>query len=198
MNTNKRKLYLASKSRQRINILRNLGVYFITLEPNIKEKRKGDPKQIAVLNARLKAWSVADKVEHGCIIAADTLVVFNNEIIGKPLNQEDARTIIRKLSGKWHRVITGMSVVLVPENMEFVDVVETKVKFKQLDEKEINFYVLTGEPLNKAGGYAIQGYASLFIEKIEGSFFNVVGLPIERLYLLLKKVGISLLEYISS
>lgn len=104
--------------------------------------------------------------------------------------------MLEMLSGRWHVVATGLAAILIPERLQFTEFEETSVKFKTLTDREIEFYLSTGEPFDKAGAYAIQGYAGLFVERIEGCFFNVVGLPIKALYELLKKTGVDLLDYV--
>lgn len=197
MSMTARRLYLASVSERRIQILRQLGVEFTVLKPKANEVECGEPKFIVVSNALSKARSVAGDVECGVIVAADTLVLVGEVALGKPRDVEDAKRMLRMLSGRWHTVLTGLAVLTVPENLEFTSVEETRVKFKTLSDREVEFYVGTGEPFGKAGGYAIQGYASLFVDRVEGCYFNVVGLPVRRLYGLLKEAGIDLLDYIS-
>jgi septum formation protein len=194
--TCKRRLFLASKSERRIEILRKLGFEFTVLEPKEVEETHGDFKHLVVYNALSKAWSVSDMVDYGCIVAADTVVVLDGQVLGKPKSYDDAKRMLEALSGKWHLVVTGLAVILIPEKLQFTAVEETNVKFKTLTDREIEFYLSTGEPFGKAGAYAIQGYASLFVEKIEGCFFNVVGLPIKTLYELLKKAGVDVFDYI--
>ena len=194
--TCKRRLYLASKSERRIEILRKLGFEFTVLEPRELEEPHGDFKHLVVSNALSKAWSVSDMVDYGCIVAADTVVILDGWVLGKPKNYDDAKRMLKALSGKWHLVATGLAVVLIPERLQFTTIEETSVKFKTLTDREVWFYLSTGEPFDKAGAYAIQGYASLFVERIEGCFFNVVGLPVKALYELLKKAGIDMLDYV--
>ena len=114
------------------------------------------------------------------MIAADTMVVLENEILGKPFDSNDAAAMLRKLSGRVHRVLTGVAVFYKTQNL--VEIVETKVWFRSLSEIEINAYVATGEPFDKAGAYGIQGRGAVLVEKIDGCYNNVVGLPLTRLY----------------
>ena len=192
-----KRLYLASESERRIQILRRLGVEFTVLKPKTTEIHRGEPRSIAVSNALSKARSVVDAVDQGLIIAADTVVVIDGTVLGKPGDEEDAKRMLRMLCGRWHTVLTGLAVLTAPEHLEFTSFEETRVKFKKLSDREVEFYVATGEPFGKAGGYAIQGYASLFIDRLEGCYFNVVGLPVRRLYGLLRKAGVDLLDYVS-
>jgi septum formation protein len=168
--TCKRRLYLASKSERRMEILRKLGFEFTVLEPRELEEPRGNFKHLVVSNALSKAWSVSDMVDYGCIVAADTVVVLDGRVLGKPKNYDDAKCMLKALSGKWHLVATGLAVVLIPERLQFTTIEETNVKFKTLTDREIWFYLSTGEPFDKAGAYTIQGYASLFVERIEGCF----------------------------
>lgn len=192
----RRRLYLASKSERRISILQRLGFEFTVLEPKEVERFNGEFKSLVVSNALSKAWSVSGMVNCGCIVAADTVVVLDGQVLGKPRSYDDAKHMLEMLSGRWHVVATGLAVVLIPERLQFTAFEETNVKFKTLTYREIEFYLSTGEPFDKAGAYAIQGYAGLFVERIEGCFFNIVGLPIKALYEMLKKAGIDLLDYI--
>ncbi len=138
-----------------------------------------------------KAEQVAGKLSRGIVLGADTVVWHRGEILGQPKDPTDARRMLRRLSGDQHRVITGIALVDAASGRRLADVVETRVWVKELGGEPIDAYVLTGEPLDKAGAYGIQGKAALFIEKIEGCYFNVVGLPLGRLCLLLSRMGIS-------
>jgi septum formation protein len=119
------------------------------------------------------------------VLGADTTVVIEDEIAGKPIDTEDARRMLRALSGKWHEVLTG--VTLLRGHKVLSDVAVTRVKFSEMSESEIDWYVSTEEPMDKAGAYGIQGYASRFVERIEGSYSNVVGLPVQMVYKMLKE-----------
>ena len=126
----------------------------------------------------------------GVIVGADTTVVLQGEILGKPESAEDARRMLRRLSGRWHQVFTGLAVLPPGDaaHREHAVVEETRVQFANLSEREIEDYVATGEPFDKAGGYAIQGLGAKFIPRIEGCYFNVMGLPLARLYEILRKI----------
>ncbi len=184
------KIYLASTSPRRISLLKNLGLKFEVLQPLWETRVYSEkPEEIAMLTALEKARSVQGNVEEGIIIAADTIVVTeDNEVLYKPEDEEEAYLQLRKLSGKTHRVITGLAIKIVETLEEFMDFEVTKVKFKELTDDEIWCYIKTGEPLDKAGSYGIQGYASIFIERIEGDYYNVVGLPLHKLYMMLSKI----------
>lgn len=180
-------LILASSSPRRILLLKKLGLRFRVVPPSYEvEVEMEDPIEYVELKALEKARAVARLFTEGIVIAADTVVFVDNEILGKPRSIDEAKDFLRRLSGKTHYVATGVAVIDAATMREVVDSEVTKVKFRELSEEEIEFYVKTGEPLDKAGGYAIQGLASVFIERIEGDFWNVVGLPIPLLYYILK------------
>lgn len=189
------KLILASSSPRRIELLRRLGLGFEVVKP-LWETRviDDDPVEVAELTALEKARAVAGGFTEGLVIGADTIVVIDDEILGKPRDEEEARLFLRKLSGRVHRVITGIAVVDAGRGREEVDHEVTEVKFKELSEEEIELYIASGEPFDKAGGYGIQGLGSLFVEWIKGDYFNVVGLPIYRLSLLLRRFGFDVLR----
>ena len=180
------KIILASSSPRRKELLERLGLKFTVVESNVKEKYLGRPVDVARENAYGKAFKVAQKVEKGIVIGVDTIVVLNDEIIGKPESLEEAKKILLKLNGKEHKVISAVAVIDVESGRKVVEVEETKVKFRELSIEEINLYVSTGEPLGKAGAYAIQGMGALLVERIDGCYYNVVGLPLTKLYLVLK------------
>ncbi len=121
------------------------------------------------------------------IISADTIVVIDNTVLGKPENEIEARKMITSLSGRTHQVITGISLINLDNNKKIIDYVISNVKFKNLSEEDINDYIRTKESLDKAGAYGIQGYGALLVDEIQGDYFNIVGLPISRLSDLLKK-----------
>ncbi|MEK6767068.1 MAG: nucleoside triphosphate pyrophosphatase [Planctomycetota bacterium] len=176
-------IYLASSSPRRQQILKDLGLTF-TVSPsvNFKEKLNGtEPEVLVCHNALGKAKEVAGKYKDSIIIGCDTIVTFNNEIFGKPLTPDNAIVMLMKLSGDYHNVFSGLAVIDTQINKELVGYDKTEVKFKDLSEKEIHDYVESGEPLDKAGAYGIQEYGGAFVEKVKGSFSNVVGLPKELL-----------------
>lgn len=178
-----RTIILASNSPRRKEIFKNLGVDFQTIGSNIEEKvdEQLSPIEIAKHFSYIKAKDVSTKLEGDYIvIGADTIVEYN-KILGKPRNEQDAYNMLKFLSGKIHRVITGFAIIDCLTGQQFVDYESTKVYFKNLREEEIRSYIATGEYIGKAGAYAIQGKASLFIKKIEGDYFNVVGLPVFKL-----------------
>jgi septum formation protein len=178
-------LILASGSPRRADLLRAAGIEFTVRIADVDETiLPGEsPRDYVLRLSRAKALAVAG--ENETVLGADTTVVIEDEIAGKPIDTEDARRMLRALSGRWHEVLTG--VTLVRGHKVLSDVDTTRVKFAEMSESEIDWYVATGEPMDKAGAYGIQGYASRFIERIEGSYSNVVGLPVQMVYKILKE-----------
>jgi septum formation protein len=184
-------LILASASPRRREILRSVGWPFETLAVSIDESRLPAEEAIAYVErlAREKAGAVANERDGRLVIGADTVVVVDEQILGKPLDEGDARRMLRLLSGRWHEVLTGVALVRGGESARHIVAHEkTKVRFKPMTETEINWYVATREPLDKAGAYAIQGRAALFIEEIRGDYWNVVGLPVQLIYKLAREI----------
>jgi septum formation protein len=177
-------LILASSSPRRAELLRAAGIEFKVLPTDIDETRlPGEmPREYVLRLSRSKALAVARSDE--LVLGADTTVVIDDEIEGKPVDAVDARRILRALSGRWHEVLTAIT--LVRGNQLLSDIESTRVKFAELNEAEIDWYISTGEPLDKAGAYGIQGYGSRFVERIEGSYSNVVGLPVQMVYRMMK------------
>ena len=191
-----KKIILASGSPRRKKILEQIGLKFSVEKSNYEEKRIADspPSQIVEFLSLEKANLLAVKYEDAIIIGADTLVVLNGEILGKPKSEEDAGEMLRKLRNKTHTVVTGFTVLDTKSGRSVTKHVETKVKFKDLSEMEISAYVETGEPMDKAGGYGIQDKGGLFIEEIDGDYFNVVGLPLFAVSETLREFGIDITE----
>lgn len=183
------RLVLASGSPRRAEIMNSVGWEFLKTVPDIDESvRKGEAPQDYVQRlAGEKALAVASSHPGEIILAADTTVVLDGEIIGKPVDLEDARKMISALAGNWHEVLTGVAVARNGD--ERIGMQRTRVKFAQMTDAEIDFLVEKGEPLDKAGAYAVQAQAALFIEGIEGDYWNVVGLPISLVYRLIGELG---------
>ncbi len=179
-------LVLASSSKRRQEILAAAGYHFLICKPDIAEILNDQlslgEKIIDI--ARKKAEVVRKIYPNADIIAADTVVCIEDTILGKPVNKKEAVQMLQSLSGKEHFVITGVSIIKKGKIIEFFD--ETKVYFKNITEEEIINYVNTGEPMDKAGAYAIQGLGRKYVEKFIGSYNNVVGLPIEKINKILK------------
>lgn len=178
-------IVLASGSPRRIEILNSVGWRFTKDAPDVDESvRAGEPAQEYVVRlGREKAEAVAARHPKEIVLAADTTVVVNGEIIGKPEDEADARRMLKMLSGTWHEVLTGVAVARngrVNTGLE-----KTGVKFMEMSDAEIEFLVREGSPLDKAGAYAVQAQAALFIERIEGDYWNVVGLPVQLVYRLI-------------
>jgi len=187
----KKKLILASSSPRRAQILTREKVGFeIKIPKSYKEENIfSDPVTHVLELSKKKAQSVADEVEDGIILGADTIVVLDDEILGKPKNKEDALFILKRLSGRMHQVYTGITLINKSTGKMISDYNVTKVKFNQLDEQKVLNYVATGEPMDKAGAYGIQGMGSFLVEHIEGSLDNVIGLPTEKLQKMLSQMG---------
>ena len=189
------KIILASSSPRRAEILRNAGIAFEIRGAEIDEAAlPGETAQAMVARlAEAKARAAAaqmDAATRECVIVgADTIVELGGEIVGKPRDSADAREMLAKLSGRTHHVLTGIHLLSFPGGATRAAVENSAVTFAPLSEMEIDAYVSSGESLGKAGAYAIQGLAGRFIPKIEGCYFNVVGLPLARLYALLRELG---------
>lgn len=187
----KEKLILASASPRRAEILRAIGCSFETQAVNIDESRARSESAVAYVErlALEKAETVARRIMSGVVLGADTVVVVDEATLGKPRDEKDARRMLRLLSARWHEVLTGVALVRLGENRRHVIAHEkTRVRFAPMSSDEIDWYVATGEPMDKAGAYAVQGRAALFIEKIEGDYWNVVGLPVRLLYQLAREL----------
>ncbi|MEO0068638.1 MAG: Maf family protein [candidate division WOR-3 bacterium] len=186
------KILLASTSPRRKSILKSLGLKFACLRPSFIEpaiNTTTNPKRLATTLALLKALSCTRKIKSGVVLGVDTIVVVNQRILGKPKDQNDARRMIELLSNKTHQVITGIAIIKLPEYKIFTGAEATNVTFRKLTEKEIIDYIKTKEPYDKAGGYALQGRAGLFVKRIQGCYLNVIGLPVGLLMDLLEKLG---------
>lgn len=178
-----RKLILASRSPRRAEILKREKVEFkVKIPSNLKEESlSSDPTEHVLSLSKKKATSVSHQVEEGILLGADTIVVLDGEIMGKPQNKKDALFILKKLSGRTHRVYTGITLLNKYNGKTVSDYDSTEVKFNQLDEEKIETYIETGEPMDKAGAYGIQGMGGFLVESIRGSLDNVIGLPTEKL-----------------
>lgn len=188
-------IILASKSPRRQELLRLLGVDFEIMTEDIDETM--DPALLPEDEVRrvsaCKAQAVADRVTaDDIVISADTIVVLNNRVMGKPKSEDEAIKMLRALSGHTHRVMTG---VTVRQGQRVVsETVITAITFRTLSEREISAYVASGDPMDKAGAYGIQGSASVFVSHLDGDYFNVMGLPVCTLTQLLRSFGVSVLE----
>ncbi len=185
------KFILASKSPRRKELLSNIGLKFDVLESDVDESvvsKELSPAIYVQELAMLKSSFVASKCGKGrYVIGADTVVELNGEILGKPKDYDDAFRMLKAMSGRAHRVYTGIAVSDSSDMKTVTAYSVTEVFFSELSDEEISNYITTYQPYDKAGAYGIQEYAGVFVEKIEGDFFNVVGLPVASLYGLLKK-----------
>jgi septum formation protein len=186
------KLILASSSPRRAEILHDAGISFTVLSSAVDETPYAGetPQQLVQRLADAKADLVAARtVGASIIIAADTVVLLDKQILGKPRSTDEARRMLEMLSGRTHSVITGVSILRQPEieRRQFVET--TLVHFARLSSQDLSRYLATGEPFDKAGAYAIQGHAGRYIPRIEGCYFNVVGLPIARVVAALRELG---------
>lgn len=190
-----RKIVLASQSPRRVALLKQIGLTPRIAPSYIEEKMNPrlKPKSQAEYLSLQKAQAVAPRYKDAIIIAADTLVIVDNQILGKPTSANDAKRMLKKLSGQAHTVITGFTILDTKTTTSLTDSCETTVVMKQITDKEITAYVTTKEPLDKAGSYGINEKGALLVERIEGDFANVVGLPLQKLSEALKKFGINVL-----
>ena len=191
-----RKIILASASPRRAALLTQLGLPFTVLASGIAEdeKQEIEPCRLAERLALDKAHAVARQVDNGIVIGADTIVCIDNQVLGKPRDRIDAVEMLRLLSGRTHHVLTGLALIGRPEGRILTHVESTRVVIRELRTGEIDWYVDSGEPYDKAGGYGIQGRAAVFVDSLEGCYFNVVGLPLAALWQLLGSFGIRIWE----
>jgi len=185
------RLVLASKSPRRYELLKQIGLDFDVIPSGVKEDFvQGETPQAHVIRlAESKALEVGSRCPDCWVIAADTIVYINGSILGKPKSREEALEMLRGLSGQEHWVLTGFSVRHLAKGIGDKEAVQTAVKVKTLSPVEMEWYIQTGEPFDKAGGYAIQGAGSFMIESIRGSYTNVVGLPVCELIEMLRRLG---------
>jgi septum formation protein len=188
------KLILASASPRRAEILQNAGIPFEARSTQIDETRRpgelrGDyVRRLALEKARAAAKAMKDSGDF-LFLGVDTVVVTGDEVLGKPTSPDDARRMLQHLSGGVHEVHTGLALVRRPRPLEGVVLEVTRVTFAPLSDKEINAYIATHEPFDKAGAYAIQGMGGRYVTRIEGCYFNVMGLPLARLWAMLREFG---------
>ena len=186
-------MILASASPRRKEILENFGFSFKTIVKNIDEtsdKTRAEEKILEIAEKKTKAAAIDFPDEN--VVGSDTVVVVNGKILGKPKNKEEAFSMLKSLSGRSHEVITAFSFININKNISYSDYEITKVYFKNLTDDEINWYINTKEPMDKAGAYGIQGKGAFFVEKIEGDFFSVMGFPLGKFVRFLNKTGFNL------
>jgi septum formation protein len=189
------KIFLASSSPRRAEILREAGIAFQIHATEIdetalpSETAQAMVARLAEAKARAAAAQIGAGMGECIVVGADTTVELGGAIFGKPRDSAHAREMLGRLSGRTHHVLTGIFLLQLPGNATRAAVENSAVTFAALSEKEIDAYVASAEPLDKAGAYAIQGFAGRFIPRVEGCYFNVVGLPLARLYMLLRELG---------
>ena len=184
-------VYLASKSPRRKKLLNQLNIKFKVISIHINEESKNGetPSGMVKRLSKEKLSKARKKINDGIIITADTIVVIDNIILGKPKDEKDAERILKKLSGRTHTVYTGYSVFNCTNNKSITNYKKTSVTFRELENDEIKDYIASGTPMDKAGAYGIQDdFGAVFIKKINGDYYNVVGLPLFGLYDSLKKI----------
>ncbi|MFC2171244.1 Maf family protein [Acidobacteriota bacterium] len=187
---------LASASPRRAAILENLGLTIDVRPATIQEKPRENETAESFTRrvAEEKARVIAEDVRSGVVIGADTVVCVSDEILGKPADRSEARSMLRKLSGKTSSVVSGVALITRPGDRVAAGTDTTLVQFAPMSENEIDWYACSGEPDDKAGAYALQGLAALFITRIDGSPSNVIGLPVRLLYTLSAQVNLDLIE----
>ncbi len=185
-------LILASTSPRRRYLLEQAGLKFSVIPSNIDETKipLSSPETYVRILSEAKADSVSRKYPDKWVIGADTIVLKNGTILGKPESMDDARIMLKQLSGQTHQVLTGYAIVCKAKNRKFSETIKTDVLFKHLSDEEIEWYIHTKEPFDKAGSYAIQGLGTFLVRSIRGSYTNVVGLPVCEVVEFLIKEGI--------
>ncbi len=208
------RLILASGSPRRSELLARIGIPFDVMVSGIEEVREADMKahDYARAMSRNKAMDIVDKQlerlsgghdmvclaeRNRLVLACDTVVAREEHILGKPEDRTDAARMLRLLSGSWHEVLTGMTLVRIGSGEMQSGIVTTRVKFRALSENLIARYLGTGEPFDKAGAYGVQGYGSLLVERIDGDYYNVMGLPLQRLSEMLEEMGTGPFEWLA-
>lgn len=183
-------LILASASPRRKLLLEQIGLSFQVFPSHVQEPdfAGNNPAKYALELAGLKAREISDQFPTALVIGADTIVVIDDEVLGKPLDRKSARSMLTRLSDRQHQVITAYSLSLKDAQIIETYHVVTQVRFKKLSQRDIDCYISTGSPFDKAGAYGIQDFSSIFVERIDGCFYNVVGLPISHLYEKLNKL----------
>ena len=185
-----RPLVLASASPRRRFLLDLVGFEFEVMEPSVNEEDHADedPATHVLRLAEVKARSVARSLEAGLVLGADTIVLLGDEILEKPATEEEAFDMLSRISGEWHVVYTGLAVIDAESGRMAAGFETTRVRIREMSPDEIKAYVATGEPMDKAGSYGIQGYGAAIVEAVEGCYFNVVGLPLVRLLRVLREL----------
>ncbi len=189
-----RRIILASKSKARQKLLRQIGLKFQVADSNVEEENvlKGRCSDFVIRNALKKAKAAANRLDSGIVIGADTVVLVGNKIIGKPHSMTDAIHALKILSRKPQWVYTGIAVIDIDNDKIFTDHEKTKVYMYPLNDRQIKHYFTKISPFDKAGSFDVQGPGSIFIDRVEGCFYNVVGLPLAKLARIFKKMGVEI------
>ena len=192
-----KKIILASTSPRRHELAKEMGLEFEIVPSNYEEDMslKLSVKNLALTLSLGKAKEVASRVKEGIVIGVDTFVVFAGKRLGKPKTEANACRMLKDFSGKWVEVISGIAIIDAKSKKTVQDYEVTRVKFKKMTDDEIRRYVATGEPLDKAGAFAIQGLCAIFIERIVGCHTNVIGFPCHNIYKNLAKFGVNIFDY---
>ncbi len=193
----KKKIILASTSPRRHGLAQQMGLEFEIVPSNYEEDMSMDigPAELSMTLAYGKAKEVAVRLKKGVVLGVDTFIVFEGKKLGKPKSKEDAFLMLKSFSGKSQEVYSGVTIIDCETGQELKDFEVTKVKFREMEDSEINNYIKTGEPMDKAGSYGIQDLGAVFVEKIDGCYSNVMGFPIHNIYKNLKKLGVDIFEY---
>lgn len=193
----KKKIILASTSPRRHGLAQQMGLEFDIVASGFEEDMTQDlgPEELAKTLAYGKAADVAKKYQEGIVLGIDTFVSFTGQKLGKPKTESEARDLLKSFSGKELHVYSGVAMIDCETGTEIKDCEISEVKFRELSDEEIDRYVKTGEPMDKAGAFAVQGLGSIFIEKINGCYANIVGFPISNIYKNLSKLGVNIFEY---
>jgi septum formation protein len=193
----KKKIILASTSPRRRELAKAMGLDFEVVPSSYEEDMtmKLKPQKLVMTLAYGKAVDVAKKYKEGIVIGIDTVVVYKNKVLGKPKTKEKSYSMLKMLSNKTHEVYSGLAVIDCATKKTIKDFEVTKVYFNKLTEKEIKSYIRTGQSLDKAGAYGVQDLSCIFVKRIDGCYFNIMGFPIFKLYSKLQKFGVDIFEY---
>lgn len=193
----KQKIILASTSPRRHGLAQQMGLDFEIVSSSYEEdmKMKLSAKELAMTLAYGKAQDIAKKRKTGIVLGIDTFIYFNGEKLGKPSTKKEAFSLLKKFSGKKLKVYSGVALINCKTKKEIRDFEVSEVEFRKIEDKEIKRYIETGEPLDKAGAFAIQGLGSIFVKKVNGCYANIVGFPIANLYKNLQKMGVNIFDY---
>lgn len=185
------KIVLASASPRRSQLLDQIGVEFIVRPSSVDENKFDGQAAINLVQqlAAAKSRDVANRLDNGLVIGADTVVVYHGQVLGKPQSYDEAYAMLSKLSGSCHKVVTGLTIIDIENSTQRIDYKITEVEMREITNQEISDYISTGEPMDKAGGYGIQERGAIFVKEIKGSYTNVVGLPVTKLVMMCKDLG---------